>query len=208
MKIKSFLMFAMLVSLSLGVFAQVENRTAVVNLKDFPENSFSNTDITSGSMRSMSTEHLKVLAEVPARQADAFKKHFNNAVDVTWFNCGNSEKEFMVKFYNGEYENRAVYNSKAQLVCSVLQFGMDNLPSRINKIIKSNYRTHVIKSIMLVKNYDVDTWMLKLASEDEIVAVQIHDDAIEEIAVNRLSKAHLAAKENEKKQAKHLAKRN
>lgn len=208
MKIKSCLMLVLALTFSFNLFSQTENKTAAVSLIDFPENTFTNSDINMSNVRSMSTEHLKPLIEVSARQADAFKKDFNNAVDASWFNCGNREKELIVKFYNDRYECRAVYNSKGRLVCSVLQFGINNLPARINKIIKSNYRKHVIKNIMQVKNYDEDTWMLKLASEDELVAVQIQDDALEEIAANRLPKAHLAANNNDKKQPKHLAKRN
>ena len=107
----------------------------------------------------------------------AFEQMFKNSSQPRWYKV---HEKFLVKFIQGDQENRALFTKNGQLIYHISYGSEKNLPTEIRHIVKTKYYDQTITWVYKVNQNDRNIWVISLEDPKDIVMVRVEEMEMEE----------------------------
>ena len=121
-------------------------------------------------------------AAVSQRVLNNFSKSFNTASNVRWMQF---ENKYLVKFDQNDMNHNALYRKRGYMLYHVGYGYEKNLPSDVQKMVKSTYKGYHVKRAFLIEQDNRQIWIVNLLGSDNLVSARIESGVMEEISRDR-----------------------
>jgi hypothetical protein len=123
--------------------------------------------------------------EISAMALLAFKRDFSTVKDVSWSIV---ENKYMARFTSDGRKTRVLFDKKGQIVYSVSEGTLRNLPADTRKTVRSIYYDYDITKATEVHTLDKSAWIINLEDETSLVIVRVMDGEVTETGNYRKSR--------------------
>ena len=114
---------------------------------------------------------------VSAKVNKAFGQYFKEASHQRWYQL---EKNFLVKFIQGDQENRALFTKNGQLIYHISYGNEKHLPADVRGLVKRTYYDQNITRVLKVNQDKRNIWVVSLEDANDYVMVRVEDMEMEE----------------------------
>jgi hypothetical protein len=115
---------------------------------------------------------------------NTFRKNYSHSNDVRWTAVDNN---YLATFTNDERMTRILFDKKGNVIYSITNGTVKNLPSDTRKMIRSIYYDFDITLVSEVHSLGKTAWIINMEDEKNIVIAKVADDEVVETGHYRKS---------------------
>jgi hypothetical protein len=118
-------------------------------------------------------------AMISSKLSRSFHSDFKNAVSPTWYKLS---KNYLVSFMADDMRHKALYQKNGNLIYNISYGYEKDLPNAIRHDVKSVYYDYTISSIIHVKQYGRNIWLVNLQDNKKLIIVRAEDGMVDEVS--------------------------
>jgi hypothetical protein len=110
--------------------------------------------------------------DINSKVARIFESEFQNAVSPTWYKVN---KNYLVYFITEDVNNKALYRKNGHMIYHFAYGFEKNLPEDVRNMVKEAYPKYEITSVINLREYDREVWMVNLQDYDKLLIAQVEN---------------------------------